>query len=852
MFPANVRCLTLALLAALALGASPIVAQTTGTIRGTITRAGSNEAIAGVQVTIRDQPSLGAATNAQGKYVLQRVPAGPQMVVFRWLGYQPVMREVNISGEMTIDIELEPVPVSLADLTVSAASREPERIVEAPAAVTLIEPQVLQGTSPTGQAPLALAQAPGVDLVQSGVNDFNINARGFNSSLNRRVLTLLDGRDLSIAFLGSQEWNTLPVALDELRGMELVRGPGSALYGANAFAGVINMTTLSPRESPGGKLTLSGGELGSMKVDGRWAGVFGEGRFGIRLNAGWSSNDSWTKSRTLLDRTAMQTEYAEAVEGSDIEVPLMSTPELRALKGQTCGGSDEVCAGLDRTPQGDPDPITAIYGSGRLDYYLGNGGVFTVEGGASEASNETLVTGIGRVQILKGFKPYARVAYNGNRLNAFAYWNRRESKDPQYSLASGAELLEKSDIFHVEMQGNSSFLDGAARAIIGASFRQYNVNTSGTLMRPEDDDRHDKVYSAYTQLEYRITDQVRLVGAVRYDEGDLFEGQVSPKGGIVFSPNQNHSFRFTVNRAFQTPNYSEFYLRAAAGAPVNFTALENGLRASQLGAVLQGVPEGQLFTNSAAVPIWARGNADLDVEKTIGLEIGWKGSLSNRTYVTVDAYMNNIKDFVTDLLPGINPTFGPWTAPAAVPEAYRGALEDAVRSQLAASPATALAAAGLTRTEDGNTAIVVSYGNEGEVDQRGVDIGVGYRLTDEFRIDATVSFFDFEVVSQRAGDQLLPNTPEKKGTVSLAYTGISNGFDGTITLRAVEGYDWAAGVFVGKVPASTTINASAGYRINPNFRVFAVGTNLLDQQRYHLFGGSVIGRRVLGGITATF
>src|SRR5690606_38437976 len=232
-------------------------------------------------ILIVGQPSLGAATNVYGRYVIQRVPIGRQTVVFRWLGYRPIERTIDVSAETTLDVALEAVPVSLADLTVSAASREPERIVEAPAAVTLIEPQVLQGTSPTGQAPLALAQAPGVDLVQSGVNDFNINARGFNSSLNRRVLTLLDGRDLSIAFLGSQEWNTLPVALDELRGMELVRGPGSALYGANAFAGVINMTTLSPRESPGGKLTLSGGELGSMKVDGRWAGVFSEGRFGV-------------------------------------------------------------------------------------------------------------------------------------------------------------------------------------------------------------------------------------------------------------------------------------------------------------------------------------------------------------------------------------------------------------------------------------------------------------------------------------------------------------------------------------------------------------------------------------------
>lgn len=848
MFPRNVRLPSLLALATL-LGAGTTVAQSTATIRGTVTRMGDGEAIPGVQITVAGT-GLATATNTQGRYVLQRVPAGAQVIVFRWPGYAPVERSITASGEMTLDIQLEAVPVSLADITVSAASREPERIVDAPAAVTAIEPRVLQATAPTGQAPLALAQAPGVDLVQSGVNDFNINARGFNSSLNRRVLTLLDGRDLAIAFLGSQEWNTLPVSMDELRGMELVRGPGSALYGANAFAGVINMTTLSPRESPGGKFSISGGELGSIKADGRWAGVFGEGRWGVRLNGGYSSNDTWSRSRTLVDRTAMQAEYAEAVEGSDITVPLMSAPEVRALNGQTCGGQDEVCATLDRTPQGDRDPITAAYGSGRVDYYFDNGAAFTVEGGASQVKNEVLVTGIGRVQVSEGFKPYARVAYNGLRLNAFAYWNRRESKEPQYSLASGVELLEKSDIMHIEAQGNTDFANDAARVIVGASFRQYNVNTSGTLMRPEDDDRSDKVYSVFGQMEYRISDQLRLVGAARYDEGDLFEGQFSPKGGIVFSPSEDHSFRFTVNRAFQTPNYSEFYLRAAAGAPQNFTALENGLRAHpQLGPALAGVPQGQLFTNSDQVPVFARGNAALDVEKTIGYELGWKGILSSRVYVTVDAYMNNIKDFVTDLLPGINPAFAYWTPPAAVPEQARAALVGAVQQNLA--PISALAAAGLTRTEDGNTAIVVSYGNAGEVDQKGVDVGVGFQLTPEIRLDGTFSWFDFEVVSQQTGDQLVPNTPNKKGTLSATYAG-ANGFDASVSVRIVESYDWAAGVFVGRVPSSETLNASLGYQFTPNFRVFAVGTNLLDQQRYHLFGGSVMGRRVLGGVTATF
>lgn len=850
MLPSSVRSFALSI-ALLVGAASTAVAQGTSTISGQVTRVGDGEQLPGVQITVKGT-GLAAATNTQGRYTIARVPAGSQVIVFRWLGYAPVERQVLVSGDMTLDIELQPQPVSLADIEVSAASREPERIVEAPAAITYVDPRVLQTTAPTGQAPLALAQAPGVDLVQSGVNDFNINARGFNSSLNRRVLTLLDGRDLAIAFLGSQEWNTLPVALDELASMELVRGPGSALYGANAFAGVINMTTLSPRESPGGKVSISGGELDSYKADGRWAGLFGEGRFGLRVNGGYASNDTWSRSRTLANRTALQDEYAPAIEGTDITVGLMSSPEVRALIGQTCGGAGEICAGGVRTPTGDRTPVTAAYGSGRLDYYLNNGGALTFEAGASQVQNEVLVTGIGRIQVAKGFKPYGRVAYNTDHLNIFGYWNRRESKEPQYSLASGAELFETSDIMHVEAQGNTGFMDGRGRAIGGASFRQYNVNTDGSLMRPEDDDRSDKVYSAYTQLEYRVTDKVRLVGAARYDQGDLFEGQFSPKGGIVFSPNENNSFRFTVNRAFQTPNYSEFYLRVAAGAPANFAPLEAGLRASPLGDALAGVPNGQLFTNSATVPVYARGNANLDVEKTLGYELGWKGALTPRVYVTVDAYLNNIKDFVTDLLPGVNPTFGAWTAPEAVPVAYRAQLEGAVKAQLGANPATALAAAGLTRVENGNTAIVVSYTNEGDVDQKGVDIGLGIQLTNELRLDGTFSYFDFTVNSQNAGDKLIPNTPKQKGTVTLTYQGARNGFDADLSMRAVASYDWAAGVFAGKVPSSEWINASAGYRISPNFRVFVVGTNILDQQRYQLFGGSVIGRRVLGGLTTTF
>ena len=106
--------------------------------------------------------------------------------------------------------------------------------------------------------------------------------------------------------------------------------------------------------------------------------------------------------------------------------------------------------------------------------------------------------------------------------------------------------------------------------------------------------------------------------------------------------------------------------------------------------------------------------------------------------------------------------------------------------------------------------------------------------------------FDFTVKSQRAGDQLLPNTPSKKANIGLSYVG-GQGFDADVTLRLIDGYQWAAGVFQGYVPSSELLNVSAGYRVNNNLRIHGTATNVLDQQRFQLYGGSVIGRRVLEG-----
>ena len=403
---------------------------------------------------------------------------------------------------MTADAALEAVAISLGEIVVEGASRGPERIVEAPAAISVVPQEVLQNVAITGQAPMALQSVPGVDVVQSGVNDFNVNARGFNSSLNRRVLMLQDGRDLAIAFLGSQEWNGMTQPLDDLGKVEMVRGPGSALYGANAFSGVINITTPEAREvarhqadrgrrragdRSGSTAATPGSPPTGGSASGSTAGTTGATPTPARAPCGTAPRSSRSTRRPPTSRCR-------------------STAEALPLNGQT---ADPVTGEVS----GDRDPLRNVYGSGRLDYYLDNGSVLSVDGGAAKVENEIFVTGIGRVQVHEAIKPYARAAMAADRYNVFGYWNSRTSLEPQFSLTSGLPLEERSR--HLPLRGPEQLELPAGPRPGGRTARRYRnskVNTSGTLMNLANDDRSDDLYSVYGQVEYSSIPQVRAGG----------------------------------------------------------------------------------------------------------------------------------------------------------------------------------------------------------------------------------------------------------------------------------------------------------------------------------------------------
>jgi outer membrane receptor protein involved in Fe transport len=864
--------------------------QAVGRVEGTVTARVGGDPLGSVGVSVGGT-SIATRTNAEGRYVLARVPEGPQTIVFRWLGFQPQQATVTVTagGTQTVDIALEPQVINLADIVVEGASRSPERIVDAPAAVAIVSPITLRNVSITGQAPRALNTQPGVDLVQSGMNDFNVNARGFNSSLNRRVLVLQDGRDLAIAFLGSQEWNALSQPLDDLASMEMVRGPGSALYGANAFSGVIDIRTPPARDVVGTKITLGGGSESTIRGDFRHAGVAGQGRFGYRFNVGYYRSNSWSRSRTALDGSDAASEYDMADPLPVTGVPSCTTVGPNCLAVEMiplAGQSRDTTTGV---ASGPADKLQNIYGSARLDYYLDNGSMFTVDGGAAQVENEVFVTGIGRVQVLKALRPWARAAFASERFNLFGWYSGRKSIDPQEALSTGADLEEASAIFHVEGQYNQPLASDRLRLVLGASARSYNVNTKGTLMAPANDDRSDGYYSGYGQIEWSPADVIKFVAAGRVDGGDLFDTRFSPKGAVVVTPAPNHAIRATVNRAFMLPNYSEFFLNVQAAATPNPGTLQNSLAGyyatlqnpqvvgPQLAAVMSslGLPAQPGWGFGAQTPVMALGNASLEPEEVTSWEIGYKGEFGGRAYIAVDFYYSVLNNFVTDLLFGVNPAqYPPYDVGAVYDPTSDLATIDAIlagaglpadnplraaNTQLGDGYATLTNTPGLT-VLNGTPAIALSYAQAGKATEKGIEFGFGYGFTPELRVDASYTFFDFDIDDPGlTGQTIVPNTPKNKGTISLGYTGIqaAPGFDAAISAKFIDAYDWNAGVYAGRIPSSQLVDIDVGYRfrrawLGSGWRVYVSATNVLNQEVFQLYGGSVNGARVLGGVTVTY
>ena len=135
--------------------------------------------------------------------------------------------------------------------TVVTASKSAQSPLDAPNSTSIITEQDIRLSGIT-KIPELLRRLAGVDIMETTGSQTEVSLRGFNQRLSNKVLVLVDGRSVYVDLIGATFWATLSIGVEDIERIEVVRGPGSALYGADAFNGVINIITKAPGEGGSG------------------------------------------------------------------------------------------------------------------------------------------------------------------------------------------------------------------------------------------------------------------------------------------------------------------------------------------------------------------------------------------------------------------------------------------------------------------------------------------------------------------------------------------------------------------------------------------------------------------------
>jgi iron complex outermembrane receptor protein len=190
------------------------------------------------------------------------------------------------------DFDLE----KLADVVFTAAKHEQD-IAESPAAVTVISREQIEN-SPCTEVVCLLRQVPEMDVVRIVPMWTSVGARGLSGEYGDKILVLVDGREINIEVFGVPLWQGLPVHLQDIERIEVVRGPGSALYGANAHSAVVSITTRKTTKDAA-EVFVGGGEHGQLDLHARADKVLGNWR--LQLSGGHETNGNW-RIRDLRER----------------------------------------------------------------------------------------------------------------------------------------------------------------------------------------------------------------------------------------------------------------------------------------------------------------------------------------------------------------------------------------------------------------------------------------------------------------------------------------------------------------------------------------------------------------------
>jgi iron complex outermembrane receptor protein len=206
------------------------------------------------------------------------------------VAFLAILLLANVAQAQTVDYgALEQL---FGEPVTTSATGQPQRVTEVPAAMEIVTAERIRRSGAT-DIPGVLKQVPGLDVMQWTTNGADVSVRGYDQAFSPRLLVLVDGRQVYADHFGYTPWETVPVALSAIRQIEVVKGPNTALFGANAVSGVINVITYNPLYDDVNTLSVTGGTQGTIQGSAVTT-IQNKGKWALRLsgNAGLDNDFS--------------------------------------------------------------------------------------------------------------------------------------------------------------------------------------------------------------------------------------------------------------------------------------------------------------------------------------------------------------------------------------------------------------------------------------------------------------------------------------------------------------------------------------------------------------------------------
>jgi iron complex outermembrane receptor protein len=421
----------------------------------------------------------------------------------------------------------------LGDVEVTTVSKQPQQVQRTPAAVFVITQEDIRRSGATS-IPEALRMAPGVEVARIDGDHWSVAIRGFAGQFSKSLLVLIDGRSVYTPLFDGVYWDVQNVMLEDIERIEVIRGPGGTIWGANAVNGVINIITKKSNETQGALVALGGGNVDQGTGSVRYGGSA----------------------------------------GSDFDYRVYGTGSLR---------------GPEYHSDGDPFDSFRMGQMGfRTDWKADPKNTLTVQGDIYSAlSGESfqLATFSPPAEIVAVDKAVAsggnllarweHTSGEGSDIQIQTYFDRTSRQDLE--LGETRDTFDVDFVHHLRTHGRQELTWGLGARVSPSNYIQV---APGVNFLPNKQTL--SIYSGFVQYELPLVqDKLTLTAGTKLEHNSFSGFDYQPSIRLLWAPTERHSFWTAVTRAVRTPSRIDddvsfdIFIENTPTAPVYFEILGN-------------------------------------------------------------------------------------------------------------------------------------------------------------------------------------------------------------------------------------------------------------------------------------